>query len=115
MEESLYFKKLPVIVTQLVKKHAAFYGFQRFINVLTEEPATDCCYELNETRPCPLSLFLQIHFSIVLPLLYTGFPKWSLTFTLPIKNSLYISSRFCTCYMPHPSHPIQFDHRNNIW
>jgi predicted phosphohydrolase len=43
-----------------------------------------------------------------------GSSKWSITFSFPDQNLVYISSLPHTCYMPRPCHSSWFHHPNNI-
>jgi len=43
-----------------------------------------------------------------------GYPKWTLTLSIPHRNVVYASPLPHTRYMPHPSHSSRFCHPNNI-
>jgi hypothetical protein len=42
-------------------------------------------------------------------------PQWSLSFSFRDQSFASIFSYLHACYMPRPSHPLWFDHENNIW
>ena len=79
----------------------------------SQVPAT-CLYpEPTRTNPYPTSHFLKIHLNIILP--YTPrSPKWSLSFRFPHQTPVYASPLSHTCYMPCPSHFLDFITRTKL-
>ena len=78
-----------------------------------QEPATCPHPEPDQSRPCPPSHFLRIHFNI-LPSM-PGSSKWALSLTFPHQTPVYTPSHPYKCYMSRPSHSFRFLHPNNIW
>ena len=74
-----------------------------------------CPYpEPYQSTPCAPSNCLKIHLNIILQ--YTpGSSKWFHSLSFPHQNSLCISPRSHTCYMPNPTYSYRIDHPNNVW
>jgi hypothetical protein len=81
---------------------------------LLHSPAT-CPYpESDQSKPCPPSHFLKIHFNITLPSKTRSY-KWPPSFRTARQNSVRTSPVPHTWRMPHPTHSSWFGHPNNIW
>jgi len=79
----------------------------------SQEPST-CSYCVpDQSSPCPLSHFLNIHFKIILPSTPRS-SKWSLSFIVPYQNPACTSPLPYMCHLPHPYHSSWFDHPSNI-
>jgi hypothetical protein len=104
---------------QLVKKFPAFYGTWRYLTALTSacHLSRPWASSIQSLPPHPTSwrsnLILSSHLNIILPST-PGSPKWSLSFSFPHQNLVYVSPHPHTCHMPCPSHSSSFYHSKNV-
>jgi len=100
------------MVCQLVKKFPAFYEPEGSLPYL-QVPVTWPCPQPDQSRPCPPSHFLKIHFNITFPYMPVS-SKWSLSLRFPHQIPVCTSFLPHMCYMPRPSHSF-WVHGLNIW
>ena len=96
-------------------KFPAFYGTRKFITAYTR--SRECylfIFWARSSQYIPTSLFLKIHFNIILPPTPGSFKLFS-SRTFPHWNSVCTSPLLHTCYMPCPFQPSGFDQLNDIW
>ena len=79
----------------------------------SQVPATVPIMGLINPVHTPTSYFLKIRLNNILPST-PGSSKWSLSLRFPHQNPEYTSPLPHTCYMPHQSHSLLFDHPKNV-
>jgi len=75
----------------------------------SQETATRPYPEPDQSKPCPTSHSLKIHFNIILPSA-RGSSKWFPCLRYPHQNLVCTSPLPHKCYMPWPSRFSRFDH-----
>jgi len=101
------------LIEKPAEKFPAFYGTRSFITALVSARHLYLSWATS-IQSIPPSLFLKIHFNIILPSM-PGTSKWSLSLSFPHQNPVYAVTIPHTCYIPRPYNSSRFDHGNNIW
>jgi len=98
----------------LVTKFFAFYGHEKFITKFNRALYLTMHWAgcTHSTNSHPISF--KIYSNITLP--YTTISsERSLSLRIFHQNFVCVSHLHYACYMPRPSQPISFNHRNNVW